>query len=143
MDNKSSAKKPKRCYHCEKVVDKLYKCKECKRIKYCSVECQLKDWKTHSKCCDVGKRLSESISEASGKKELVDLLLILSSTLDKKEGFRGLLIISIIMIEPVEYNIRVAFLLTEEYIKLAEKAPHLQEHLGTSTLIIWRVFTVR
>lgn len=38
------------CYICKKA-DAEYLCSKCKFIKYCSVECQTNDWKSHKEYC--------------------------------------------------------------------------------------------
>ncbi|KIK13865.1 hypothetical protein PISMIDRAFT_17684 [Pisolithus microcarpus 441] len=40
-----------RCVGCGKGGVPLFACSKCKRAKYCSKDCQVKDWKTHKKNC--------------------------------------------------------------------------------------------
>ena len=41
------------CHTCHKVAqdNALKTCSRCKKVKYCSKECQVKDWKLHKKNC--------------------------------------------------------------------------------------------
>ena len=41
------------CHACQKAAQDttLKKCSRCKKVKYCSKECQVKDWKNHKKHC--------------------------------------------------------------------------------------------
>ena len=39
------------CRACGKEVKPLSSCGRCKKVKYCSKECQVQDWKTHKKDC--------------------------------------------------------------------------------------------
>ena len=39
------------CESCGKKSVSLKKCSRCKKVKYCSVECQTKDWKSHKIGC--------------------------------------------------------------------------------------------
>jgi splicing suppressor protein 51 len=42
------------CFSCWKVVSQLKRCTACKRVSYCSQECQKKDWGDgHKKTCKV------------------------------------------------------------------------------------------
>jgi hypothetical protein len=43
---------PNECSVCGEKEKKLMSCSRCKKTKYCSVECQKKDWKEHKKCCN-------------------------------------------------------------------------------------------
>ena len=53
---------PKRCLFCENFCTQLKQCTRCKTAKYCSRECQLKDWeKRHKKDCREIRRLQENI----------------------------------------------------------------------------------
>ena len=55
---------PKRCGFCEKMSSELKHCKSCKTAKYCSKECQLKDWeKRHKKDCKEIRRLQDNIDK--------------------------------------------------------------------------------
>lgn len=47
----------KRCMCCEKKPSDdidvvLFRCSRCKRVAYCSKQCQAKDWKVHKQFCD-------------------------------------------------------------------------------------------
>src|SRR5437879_4306456 len=35
------------CNYCFKKADKLHRCSHCKFVRYCSKECQAKDWNDH------------------------------------------------------------------------------------------------
>ena len=39
------------CQLCGKEAQKMKKCSVCKLARYCTEECQLKDWKEHKKSC--------------------------------------------------------------------------------------------
>ena len=39
------------CQLCGKEAQRMKKCSVCKLVRYCSEECQLKDWKSHKKSC--------------------------------------------------------------------------------------------
>ena len=53
---------PKRCAFCENFCSQLKQCARCKTAKYCSRECQSKDWdKRHKKDCREIRRLQENI----------------------------------------------------------------------------------
>jgi hypothetical protein len=41
----------KQCNVCSKITPTLKKCSRCKKVNYCSVECQKEDWKIHKKTC--------------------------------------------------------------------------------------------
>ena len=48
------------CENCGKEAAKMKKCSVCKLVRYCSEECQLKDWKEHKKSCkEVAARKKE------------------------------------------------------------------------------------
>ena len=40
---------------------KLKSCSRCKRVRYCSRECQVKDWKTHKKFCKEVQKANEML----------------------------------------------------------------------------------
>merc|ERR1719317_16606 len=42
---------PPRCSFCDKLLTKPLSCGQCKTARYCSRNCQRKDWKTHKKTC--------------------------------------------------------------------------------------------
>ena len=61
---------PKRCGFCreDSSVTKLKQCTKCKTAKYCSRECQSKDWKErHKKDCKEIRRLQENIRGTPAK----------------------------------------------------------------------------
>lgn len=39
------------CYNCKKTVEQMKRCGKCKTAKYCSAECQKKDWPKHKLEC--------------------------------------------------------------------------------------------
>jgi hypothetical protein len=41
------------CHTCMRVGCKLYRCQSCRVQRYCSNECQKKDWKDHKKVCTI------------------------------------------------------------------------------------------
>jgi hypothetical protein len=45
----------KTCVICKKISDKRLLCCPCKTVRYCSSECQKKDWKSHKKTCSHNK----------------------------------------------------------------------------------------
>jgi hypothetical protein len=54
ISNNLQTKNPKICNFCGKqktLQETLKKCGRCKKIFYCGVTCQRKDWKTHKKIC--------------------------------------------------------------------------------------------
>jgi hypothetical protein len=70
----------KRCIRCDKKPEDdidvvLFRCSRCKRVAYCSVECQNKDWNTHRQFCDtiidlVGPKQAKKDMKALVKHEL-------------------------------------------------------------------------
>ncbi len=50
---------------------KLKQCGRCRKVGYCSVECQKSHWKTHKKECS-GKELGESKASPHAALEVVD-----------------------------------------------------------------------
>ena len=61
---------PKRCGFCRKVSSftELKECTRCKTAKYCSKECESKDWgKRHKKDCKEIRRLQENTSNTSAE----------------------------------------------------------------------------
>ena len=50
-EGEPAKKAPRVCQMCGKEAAKMKKCSVCKRVRYCSEECQLKDWKEHKKAC--------------------------------------------------------------------------------------------
>ena len=56
----------KECIVCKKTDaeadgGKLKSCSRCKRVRYCSRECQVKDWKTHKKFCKEVQKANEML----------------------------------------------------------------------------------
>ena len=43
------------CQTCKSTSSKLLKCKACKKVYYCDIDCQRKDWPTHQTTCVRGK----------------------------------------------------------------------------------------
>lgn len=52
---KNKYKVKEKCFNCEKKTT-LKKCDNCKRVYYCSYECQKEDWLLHKKCCNYMKK---------------------------------------------------------------------------------------
>ncbi|KAJ7339059.1 hypothetical protein DFH08DRAFT_938828 [Mycena albidolilacea] len=52
-----AANKQHACYGCQRVMgrDDLKSCGRCRVVRYCSSECQKKDWKNHKKFCGVSR----------------------------------------------------------------------------------------
>lgn len=66
----------KRCMRCEKKPEDdidlvLMRCSKCKRVAYCSVECQRADWRVHKQFCDT---IVELASRKQAKKEMKKLV---------------------------------------------------------------------
>lgn len=40
-----------KCNNCQSMKDSMKKCGRCKRVYYCSIECQKNNWKDHKKDC--------------------------------------------------------------------------------------------
>ncbi|MES1921737.1 hypothetical protein MHBO_003266 [Bonamia ostreae] len=59
MDSKKS------CDKCKKNTEKLKKCGACKKVEYCSRECQKSDWENHKKICSFSpkNKISAKISQ--------------------------------------------------------------------------------
>lgn len=51
MKKTSELKMKARCMTCQKYDQKMKKCSGCRRVYYCSVKCQKKDWTGHEKIC--------------------------------------------------------------------------------------------
>lgn len=49
--DKITSEKYRTCFTCQKQSDACKVCSGCKSIRYCSTECQSKDWKEHKKVC--------------------------------------------------------------------------------------------
>jgi hypothetical protein len=59
------------CHYCNKTVEKLLKCSKCKRVKYCSKECQKAHWKDHKKDCEAANNSShDSQNQEPGPEEI-------------------------------------------------------------------------
>lgn len=52
---KNKYKVKEKCFACKKKTT-LKKCDNCKRVYYCSYECQKEDWILHKKCCNYMKK---------------------------------------------------------------------------------------
>ncbi|KLO10573.1 hypothetical protein SCHPADRAFT_942714 [Schizopora paradoxa] len=44
------------CFVCQKISDELLRCGQCKRVSYCSTECQAADHEGHDKVCEALQR---------------------------------------------------------------------------------------
>lgn len=51
------------CAYCHKTEEHLRRCSRCKRVFYCSKECQQKDWPSHKPTCQLPKSENEELSE--------------------------------------------------------------------------------
>ena len=57
------------CNNCNKTFEKLLKCSKCKKVKYCSRECQIADWKKHKKNCEAENNGSHDDSDQTNFEE--------------------------------------------------------------------------
>lgn len=51
----------RRCYTCDKIESKLYRCNCCASILYCSKQCQRADWQRHKPVCKAIQQAQEAI----------------------------------------------------------------------------------
>lgn len=50
---------PSACHRCDKRIDHLKGCGDCRSVKYCSTECQRADWDKHKPLCQyIAKQLN-------------------------------------------------------------------------------------
>lgn len=136
-----------RCRECGNASGTLLRCSKCKLAKYCSRECQKKDWPLHKTQCDPESVLG-TVFEGFLKNKLVqDTLDMIQPLSDIKNGHIGVPIISVIpssfhsSFDDVHYCIYMAYLpckAYESFVKTVKAYP------GTSksevSLILLRVF---
>ena len=55
----------KQCNYCktEETDKKIYRCSRCHFAKYCSVDCQRKDWSEHKKICTPNAKQDHAVHE--------------------------------------------------------------------------------
>ncbi len=58
------------CTTCNSTDQKLMLCSRCHFAKYCSIECQRKDWPKHKETCDISKKQKEGTDIESALIEL-------------------------------------------------------------------------